>query len=523
MSADIIWLLVMALAVFGCILSGVPVLLAIAGAPTLIAVLAALAGDFDLVYFQAVPQRVFGIMSNPLLLAVPLFVFMGLVLEKSRQAERMLASLTAALGGNQTALALSVVLVSALIAASTGIIGATIVMLGTITLPALLSAGVNKHTSSGLICASGTLGQIIPPSIVLILLGDQVSNAYFEAQQEAGNFAPDPVTVGDLFAGALLPGLLLVGLYAAYVVLRLRPSAERRSEARPSSTDQTPRVSAMTLAGNIAPTLGLIVAVLGSILIGIATPTEAASVGVAGAILIAAANQGGTSARLAMVCAGLSIVLLLLRRAGLFGLEFEAGQISWSLASLVSVMLTATAFMLLLSSAAALVRVGVLLPALRETVTITGMIFGIVIAASILSLVFRGFNGDEHVAELLESLPGGAWGMLILTMLVIFLLGFILEFVEIIFIVVPIVGPIILQSDISPVWFAVLIAMNLQTSFLTPPFGFALFYFRSVAPADIRTADIYVAVIPFVALQLLALGLVAAFPALATFLPEVLF
>lgn len=518
MSADILWLLVMALAVFGFILSGVPVLLAIAGAPTLVALLAALSGQFDLLYFQAVPQRVFGIMTNPLLLAVPLFVFMGLILEKSNQAERMLKSLTAALGGHQASLALAVVLVSALIAASTGIIGATIVMLGTITLPALLKAGVNKHMSSGLICASGTLGQIIPPSIVLILLGDQVSNAYFEAQQEAGNFAPDPVTVGDLFAGALLPGLLLVTLYGAYVLFRLRGGGERSEKP----VDQ-PKASISELVSSIAPTLGLIVAVLGSILIGIATPTEAASVGVAGAIVIAASSRSGISARLAMLCAGLAVLLLLLRRAGLFGLDFHEGQVNWSALTVFSLSLTTLAFGLLLTASTSLLRSGVLLPALKETVTITGMIFGIVIAASILSLVFRGFNGDEHVAELLNALPGGAWGMLLLTMLVIFLLGFILEFVEIIFIVVPIVGPIILQSDISPVWFAVLIALNLQTSFLTPPFGFALFYFRSVAPADIRTTDIYVSVIPFVAIQLLALGLVAAFPALATFLPEVLF
>ncbi len=521
MTADIIWLIILALSVFACILSGVPVLLAIAGAPTIVALVAAATGHFDLVFFQAVPQRVYGVMTNPLLLAVPLFVLMGLLLEKSRQAERMLQSLTAAMGGQQSALALSVVLVSALIAASTGIIGATIVMLGTITLPALLAAGVNKHMSSGLICASGTLGQIIPPSIVLILLGDQVSNAYFEAQQEAGNFAPDPVTVGDLFAGALIPGLLLVALYAAYVLLRLRRASPKGQEAKTPTAK--PRVSGRELFRDIAPTLGLIIAVLGSILIGIATPTEAASVGVAGAVLIAAAGSDGKVARVAMACAAFAILLLILRRLGLFGLEFEGGRISWTTLTIVSVAMTAAALVMLAIAAASLIRGGVLVPALRETVTITGMIFGIVIAASILSLVFRGFNGDEHVAELLHALPGGAYGMLLLTMLVIFLLGFILEFVEIIFIVVPIVGPIILQSDISPVWFAVLIALNLQTSFLTPPFGFALFYFRSVAPADIRTSDIYVSVIPFVAIQLLALGLVAAFPALATLLPDVLF
>lgn len=518
MNPEIVWLLLMTLAVFGCILSGVPVLLAIAGAPTLVALLAALNGDFDLVFFQAVPQRVFGIMSNPLLLAVPLFVLMGYLLEKSRQAENMLKSLTAVLGGNQSALALSVVLVSALIAASTGIIGATIVMLGTITLPALLNAGVNKHMSSGLICASGTLGQIIPPSIVLILLGDQVSNAYFEAQQEAGNFAPDPVTIGDLFAGALLPGLLLVALYGAYVLVRLRGTEREASTTAPPA-----KVSVFELLRNIAPTLGLIIAVLGSILVGVATPTEAASVGAAGAILIATAGQGGQPRLIASICAVLAVGLLFLRQAGFVGLDYSAGAIDWSAKSLLSLLLVVAVVAMLLKCVATLVSRDVFLPALRETVLVTGMIFGIVIAASVLSLVFRGFDGDEHVAELLQSLPGGAIGMLVLTMLVIFLLGFILEFVEIIFIVVPIVGPVILQTDISPVWFAVLIALNLQTSFLTPPFGFALFYFRSVAPQEIRTQDIYVSVVPFVLIQLLALALVAAFPALAIWLPSVLF
>lgn len=521
MTPDLVWLCVMALAVFGGILSGVPVLLAIAGGPTLVALAAASTGHFDIGYFQAVPQRVFGLMSNPLLLAVPLFVLMGVLLEQSRQAERMLKNLTLALGGNQSALALSVILVSALIAASTGIIGATIVMLGTITLPALLAAGVNKHTSSGLICASGTLGQIIPPSIVLILLGDQVANAYFEAQQEAGNFAPDPVTVGDLFAGALLPGLLLVTLYAGYVLIRLRSAPTPANEGHEKEQPDSPGTG--ELIRSIAPTLGLIVAVLGSILIGVATPTEAAGVGVAGAMIIAAAAQSGSARATSLACAMLAVALLGLRQWGLIGLDFVDGKVAWTLRSAISAGLTIVAGLLLLSSVLTLARRHILLPALRETVLITGMIFGIVIAASILSLVFRGFDGDEHVVALFESLPGGAIGMLIMTMLVIFLLGFILEFVEIIFIVVPIVGPIILQSDISPVWFAVLIALNLQTSFLTPPFGFALFYFRSVAPDDIRTTDIYRAVLPFVLIQLLALGIVAAFPALATWLPAALF
>jgi tripartite ATP-independent transporter DctM subunit len=401
MNPDLLWLVVLALAVFAGILSGVPVLLAIAGAPTLVALIAASAGQFDLGYFQAVPQRVFGVMTNPLLLAVPLFVLMGLLLEKSQQAEKMLKSLTAALGGNQSALALAVVLVSALIAASTGIIGATIVMLGTITLPALLKAGINKHMSSGLICASGTLGQIIPPSIVLILLGDQISNAYFEAQQEAGNFAPDPVTVGDLFAGALLPGLLLVVLYSGYVVFNLRGRASETEESA-----DTPQSSLSELLKNIAPTLGLIIAVLGSILIGVATPTEAAGVGVAGALVIATAGQGARAFWTACACAVLAVSLLILRQSGLFGLEFAGGKIAWTLPTLAAVGAVVVLGALLAAVVMALPRRNVLGSALSETVIITGMIFGIVIAASILSLVFRGFNGDEHVSELLQSLPG---------------------------------------------------------------------------------------------------------------------
>ena len=509
----------MVAALLGAILSGVPVMLVIAGVPTLIAVLASFTGHFDLVYFQAVPQRVFGIMENPLLIAVPLFVLVGILLERSRQAERMLANLNQLMGGSQPALALSVVLVSALVAASTGIIGATIVMLGTISLPSLLRAGIDKKTASGLICACGTLGQIIPPSIVLILLGDQISNAYIEAQQREGNFAPDPVTVGDLFAGALVPGLLLVGLYAAYVMIRLRDRPGNPSADQPRA--QAVPVSKVLLQS--APTFALILAVLGSILIGIATPTEAASIGVAGTLLIAASQVSRADAVSSLATASLAIVLLALRLAGLIGVEFADGGILYSGLSILTLGLVLLLAAGLMRAAFTLLQNRVLIPALTETLMVSGMIFGIVVAASILSLVFRGFGGDELVAGLLETLPGGAYGMLLLTMVVIFFLGFVLEFVEIIFIVVPIVGPIILQSDISPVWFAVLIAMNLQTSFLTPPFGFALFYFRSVAPREISTGTIYKAIIPFVLIQIVAIGCVAMFPSLATWLPDALF
>ncbi len=518
MITELLWIVAMTIGLLAAILSGLPVMLAIAGVPTVIAIIASFSGHFDLVYFQAVPQRVFGIMENRLLLAVPLFVLVGVLLDRSKQAERMLTDINRLFGGTPTGLALAVIFVSALIAASTGIIGATIVMLGTISLPTLLGAGIDKRSSAGLICACGTLGQIIPPSIILILLGDQVSNAYIEAQQAVGNFAPDPVTVGDLFAGAMLPGLLLVALYSAYVVWRLRAGS-----AAPVAAAAGPRVSlAETLAG-ILPTLALIISVLGSILMGLATPTEAAGVGVAGSILIAAAQLSPRLRHLAQATALLAIGLLAARMAGLIHVDFSGGQLSFTPTTMLIAALVALLLAGLAIAAGALVRSGTMIPAVSETLMVSGMIFGIVIAASILSLVFRGFGGDEIIADVMQNVPGGAWGMLAMTMLVVFLLGFILEFVEIIFIVIPIIGPVILQADINPVWFAVLIAMNLQTSFLTPPFGFALFYFRSVAPKNLTTVDIYRAIVPFVMIQIVAIAIIAMFPALATWLPSVLF
>jgi tripartite ATP-independent transporter DctM subunit len=518
MSVELIWLLVMTLGLFAGILSGVPVLLVIAGVPTLVAIAASATGHFDMVYFQAVPQRVFGVMENWLLIAVPLFVLVGVLLDRSKQAERMLTSINRLFGGTRSGLAMSVIVVSALIAASTGIIGATIVMLGTISLPTLLGAGVDKRTSSGLICACGTLGQIIPPSIVLILLGDQVSNAYIEAQQKAGNFAPDPVTVGDLFAGAMLPGLLLVALYALYVGYRVRGAA-------PGAVQKPvlPPIRLGEALADILPTLALIVSVLGSILMGFATPTEAAGVGVGGAILVSVAQISPRLKRLAQATAALAVALLAASAYGLLQVDFTAGHLEFTPQTILTAGLVALLLAGLATAAVALARSGVLIPAIGETLLVSGMIFGIIIAAGVLSLVFRGFGGDEMVARFMHSVPGGPYGMLAMTMLVVFLLGFILEFVEIIFIVIPIVGPVILQSDINPVWFAILIAMNLQTSFLTPPFGFALFYYRSVAPPHITTGDIYRSIVPFVMIQIVAIIALALFPAMATWLPGALF
>ncbi|WP_367714404.1 TRAP transporter large permease subunit (plasmid) [Nitratireductor sp. GISD-1A_MAKvit] len=510
-----LFLCLMLVGLFAGILSGIPAMLAIAGVPFVVAVIASLFGAFDLSFLDFFPGRVWGVMSNTLLMAVPLFILMGVVLERSQLAERMLEVLRDMLGSSPRGLALSVLLFSALIAASTGIVGATVVMLGLVSLPAMLQAGVSPRVSSGIICASGTLGQIIPPSILLVLLGDQIGNTYLEAQQKAGNFAPDAVSVGDLFAGALVPGLLLVGLYGIYILFTLR-GAHKAIE-----NTARKRVPLSRILGVFLPPLLLILAVLGSILGGVATTTEAAGLGAVGTILLAGYTRGGAghAGRLIIVSAVVAgAVLVILRALGLLppsGLGTPAGAVALFAALLIAAGVLFSAWRLL--------RNDILVPAVVDTLRISGMVFGIVIAASMLSLVFRGFGGDELVAGFLEQVPGGKWGALALVMVVVFFLGFILEAVEIIYIVVPLLGAPILATDFSPVWFAVLLAMNLQTSFLTPPFGFALFYYRSVAPRSITTMEIYRSVIPFVAIQLVALALLITFPAVVTWLPDMLF
>ena len=527
MEIEGLWLILLAVTLLAGILSGAQVMFVLSGVPLLVALIGSLFGHFDMAFIGAYPQRVFGVMNNTLLIAVPMFILMGLLLESSRLAENMLKSLGALMGGSPSMMALSVLFVSALIAASTGIIGATIVMLTLISLPSLVGAGVSKKTSTGLICAAGTLGQIIPPSIVLVLLGDQISSAYIDAQREIGNFAPDPISVGDLFAGALIPGLVLVTLYGVYVLFVIGTSkGSKGEEIAMQARAQMPAESAtvMNLIGQILPPVTLIIVVLGSILMGVATPTEAAVVGVAGTILLSAfylepANRRATRV-IVIASAASALILVVMSSYGLTRFHLSGGL---SLNALLTALLTTVFAGGLLYSISRLFKKGVMVPALSATVRISGMVFGIVLASSMLSLVFRGFGGDDLVHELLTGLPGGQWTMLAVVMLVIFLLGFILEFVEIVFIVIPIVGPVLLQSDIDPVWFAILVALNLQTSFLTPPFGFALFYFRSVAPPEITTRDIYLSIIPFVAIQILTIGIIATFPALATWLPHLLF
>jgi tripartite ATP-independent transporter DctM subunit len=355
-------------------------------------------------------------------------------------------------------LGLAVLAVGMLMAASTGIVGATVVTMGLMSLPTMLKQGYDSRLATGVICATGTLGQIVPPSIALVLLGDVLSTAYQQAQLSQGVFAPKTVSVGDLFAGAVLPGLVLIGLYAAYLagVALLRPQ-----QAPAARSDAAAPVHPARLLGGLLPPLALIVAVLGSILGGYATPTEAAGVGAAGALLLALSRRALTREVLRETC--------------------------------------------------------------LATLNTTAMVFFILVGASLFALVFRGYGGDDLVHAAFQDMPGGVWGALAVTMLIIFLLGFMLDFIEIIFVVVPIVGPVLLMMGIDPVWLGVLMAVNLQTSFLTPPFGFALFYLRGVAPESVATGDIYRGVVPFVALQLVLLALVLAWPALATWLPGALY
>jgi tripartite ATP-independent transporter DctM subunit len=436
------------------LLAGFPVAFTLGGTALLFAGLGVLGGSFNEALLLSLPNRIYGIMTNETLVAVPLFVFMGVTLERARIAEELLETLSALFGALRGGLGISVTLVGMLLAASTGIVGATVVTMGLLSLPTMLKRGYSPEIATGTICASGTLGQIIPPSIILVMLGDVMTTAYQQAQLDMGIFSPKTVSVGDLFAGALIPGLLLVALYVLYIlaVAFFRPNTMPAHQREPGEV-----VSLGRILNALAPPLLLIFAVLGSILGGYATPTEAAGVGGMGALLMAVSR----------------------RQLGLSRLQ----------------------------------------EIMRSTLRISSMVFLILIGASIFSLVFRGYGGDDGVRAVLESLPGGVVGAVLVVMLVMFLLGFVLDFIEITFVVVPIVGPVLLAMWLDPVWLGIMIAINLQTSFLTPPFGFALFYLRGVAPASITTGQIYRGAIPFVAIQLFALLLIALFPELVTWLP----
>ncbi|MYD96533.1 MAG: TRAP transporter large permease subunit [Gammaproteobacteria bacterium] len=450
--------LILFAAVFAALLAGYSVAATLAGVALLFALVGAAFGIFDLGVLGFLPSRLYGIVTNQTLIAVPLFVLMGVTLERTRIADTLLESLSSVMGSMRGGLGIAVTLVGMLMAASTGIVGATVVTMGLLALPTMLRHGYDPRLATGTICATGTLGQIIPPSIALVLLGDVLSGAYQQAQLTQGVFSPKTVSVGDLFAGALLPGLVLVALYVGYIAI----TAFARPKRAPGiARDRREGSSLWTLLRGLAPPLVLIVAVLGSILGGFATPTEAAGVGALGALLLAAAYR--------------------------------------SLA----------------------------LPVVRDicvaTLKTTAMVFFILIGASVFSLVFRGYGGDELVQGLFAEMPGGVWGATVIVMVAIFLLGFILDFIEITYVVVPIVAPILLAMGLDPVWLGVLIAVNLQTSFLTPPFGFALFYLRGVAPSDVATLDIYRGAVPFIVLQVLMMFILVALPELATWLPGVLY
>jgi len=439
------------------LMMGFPVAFSLAGIALAFALLGDHFGWMVPGMIEAIPFRVFGIMTNQTLLAVPLFVFMGVTLEKSRIAEDLLDSMARMFGKKRGGLGVSVAVVGMLLAASTGIVGATVVTMGLLSLPSMLKRGYRPSLASGIICASGTLGQIIPPSIVLVLLGDVLSSAYQQAQSKTGHYPPETVSVGDLFLGALIPGLILVLTYILYVMW----VAWRDPSAAPAIEDEGDKPSWGQLAQSLFSPLLLIFVVLGSILMGWATSTEAAAVGAMGSLLLASVKRGLNLKRLQ-----------------------EIGHL---------------------------------------TMTTSSMVFMILIGASVFSLVFRAFQGDLLIESVFTNMPGGVVGAMIVVMLVTFLLGFILDFIEITFVVVPIVAPVLLVMGVHPVWLGIMFAVNLQTSFLTPPFGFSLFYLRGVAPESLATSEIYKGVLPFILIQLSLLILLTLVPSLTTWLPDVVY
>ena len=442
------------LTTFAFLLSGFPVAFVLSGVSLIFAYFGIILDIFDYSYLLAFPSRVYGIMTNQNLLAVPLFVFMGSVLEKTDIAENLLKSMNQLYKNSSSGLGVSVIIVGTLMAASTGIVGASVVTLGLLSLPVMLKNGYPPSLACGTICASGTLGQIIPPSLVLILLADVLSSAYQQAQLNSGIFSPDTITIGDLFAGAIVPGLLLPLLYIFYIKSKKIKTNENHS----SDINETQN---LTLLKSILPPFILIFLVLGSIILGVATPSEAAAVGAAGALSIA----------------------------------LTQGKFTKDILKKTS----------------------------RETIKITSMVFMILLGATLFSLVFRGFEGELLIHSLLIEIPADKYTSLLIVLALMFFLGFILDFIEIIFIVIPLFGPTLFSLGFDTVWIGNLIAMVLQTSFLTQPFGFSLFYLRGVAPKNILTSEIYNGVYPFIGIQILVIIIIYLFPGMTTYLPEILF
>ena len=450
--------IVMFLTTLGLLLFGFPVAFTLAGSALLFGFLGDALEIFNFRMIGFFPQRIFGTMINEPLVAVPLFIFMGIMLEKTKIAAGLLQSIGELFGSTKGGLGIGVVIVGMLLAASTGIVGATVVTMGMLSLPSMIKAGYDQKIATGTICAAGTLGQIIPPSIVLVLLATILQGANEEAAMLKGDLAPDPVTAIDLFAGALLPGLMLVVMFIIFIYFyaRIFPNS-----CPPIQTERTRSEIYKEAFKSIFPPLILIILVLGSILMGVATPTESASVGAIGAAIIA----------------------------------FTKGELTFQNLKEVSL----------------------------NTVKLSSFVFVILIGASMFSLVFRGFNGDAMIEHFLGSLPGGLFTALLIVMVAIFILGFFLDYIEIIFVIVPLVGPILIANGADPLWLGILISLNLQTSFLTPPFGFSLFFLRGVAPKEIQTRNIYRGVMPYIGIQVLAIIIVAMFPSIATWLPNLMF
>ena len=439
------------------LLAGFPVAFSLAGTALIFSGIGIMTNTFDGSLLGTIPNRLYGDMTNMTLVAVPLFIFMGVLLEKSNLAQDLLSNMADLMGGFKGSLAISVIFVGALIAASTGIVGATVIAMGLISLPIMLQRNYDQSLAAGTICATGTLGQIIPPSIALVILGDVLSASYQQSQLSIGNFSARTVSVGDLFMGAVVPGLILVIAYAAYVIIRAHISPSLAPAQEVKAVKNRKKIIFTTLL----PPFVLIASVLGSILAGIATPSEAAGVGAFGGLILALSKSSLTKKNLT--------------------------------------------------------------EAVETTTEITAMVFMILLGSSIFSLVFRGFGGDDLISSVFASLPGGVFSAVLLVMVIIFLLGFILDFIQITLVVVPIVGPALLALGIDPIWLGIMIAINLQTSFLTPPFGFALFYLRGVAPDNLPTEAIYRGVVPFILIQLAVLICLAIFPGLVTTLPNAIY
>tara|TARA_X000000950_G_scaffold287592_1_gene400581 strand:+ start:29080 stop:30417 length:1338 start_codon:yes stop_codon:yes gene_type:complete len=436
--------LILLLLICSALLIGYPVALTLAGVSILFALICVPFEIFDPTIFKSIPIRIFGIMNNMTLLAVPLFIFMGTILERSGVAAKMLENMATAFKSIKGGLSISIIIVGALLAASTGIVGATVVTMGLMSLPIMINQGYEKSFSAGLVASTGTLGQIIPPSIALVLLGDVMSNAYQRAQNDMGIFSQQTVTVGDLFVGAIIPGVLICIGYLIYTMYK------NRNNKNLKIYNNNARINQVEVIKTLAMPVTLIFLVLGSIFAGIATPTEASAIGAFGALIIAYIN----------------------------------GKINFDFLKETS----------------------------EKTAIVSTMIFTILIGASIFSLIFRGVGGDDLIDLIFNSLPGGTYAALIFVLVIIFLLGFILDFIEICYVIIPLVAPPLLMMGFEPVWLAILFAINLQTSFLTPPFGFSLFYLRGVADESIQTNEIYRGVMPFIFIQLLILAIVVVFP-----------